>query len=59
MSWRVGQGDCRERMGVLTGVCPARDWVLEPFCGSGSMGRAAVIEGLHYIGHVLCPMPKA
>jgi len=46
-------------MGVLTGVCPARDWVLEPFCGSGSMGRAAVIEGLHYIGHVLCPMPKA
>ena len=31
-------------------VTPPNGWVLDPFMGSGSTGKAAVLEGFHFIG---------
>jgi len=31
-------------------ICPAGGVVLDPFCGSGTMGAAAMMEGRRYIG---------
>ena len=31
-------------------VTPQGGVVLDPFCGSGSTGKAAMLEGFHFIG---------
>ena len=54
--WRIVQGDCLPLMRDLCRlVTPPGGVVLDPFCGSGSTGKAALLEGFRFVGCELQP----
>ena len=47
--WRVEHGDCRDLLRSLPDAS-IDSIVLDPFTGSGSTGKGALLEGLQFVG---------